>query len=226
MDLQIMLVAGSLLLVVLRAVWRRFLFLKGDLAAYVMSRGGQILHRRRRKFEAQLGSLRVLARFDHPFFNYAPLPQISLRTFQQYGGYHPRYMLRMSRVDLFWLADLGELPETKLSVERQQGRVDLEHPMGAAGINAALREAAEARSTEDLELAVRFRRQALQVTVLGGTWLGGAFGTRIAEAVAFTERLAEILRARYRSLDPEAWTIQRVRDDFTVQPRAMTSSSR
>ena len=200
------------------------MFLKSDLVDYVIRKGGRVLSSRRRELEVRLGSLRLISHFDRPFLDYWPTPRgRNFRVvdgkfvYEQVGSFRPSYMLKMSRVDLIWFAELNGLPQADVQVRVVHGNHVIETATGIKEVDEALKSAGPVLNSEGLELSIQIRQRGVRVGMNGGTWLGGTFGVRIAEAVAFTERLAEILETRYRSLDPKAWVIRFVNEDFMVR---------
>ena len=245
-DYLIFLAGSALLLAALLRFWRRYWFLVSDLQRLLQARGGLRFQVRRRwlrpRVKARMGDLWVLSRFDHPMYDYRPsrasdfgasglLKSPRKWTFMQRetwkwrGGFRPGYMLSLSRVNFFRLADFSRLPQENLEVTKQWSA---EHPVSHtndAVFDNALREASGAITDPGLTLTVEIREKWLRVEVKGGTWLGTIFGQRISEALDFTERLITRLAPRFTPLEPDEWTIDLVDEEFVVKPTTKNLST-
>ena len=204
--LQMLLVAAGCVAVAwpLYAFWRRNWYRARDLARHLEAKGARIGTLRGRKVDAELGDLRVLARFDHPILDFWPTPQ------------YPdifRSMLRKSRVDLLWFAEPPTRPEREIRVRVKGDGPASEGASGHRHLDSAVRRAldasgAETPSREDFELTVRTEPYGLRITLFGGTWLGGAFGRRIDRALTFATKLVDELRGQVAAGTPDRWKVR------------------
>lgn len=207
--------ASAFFSIALPITWRRFLFLKKDLVKYIQSRGGQatIVDK---KVEAKVGKLYINACFDRSFKDFGPLgsTHVAKKVYQKgrvrmkwEGGLHPRHMLRMSKVDFLWFADLHEITGTKFDLKIKDGGAVLDELPRAKELEQAVYKAARESNVEDIEIEVDITPRYLRVKLIGGTWLGRVFGERIIQAMAFTEQLVDLMGVKYESLDADAVTV-------------------
>ena len=215
---------GALLVVLVVALWPRFLFLGRDLRELIARRGGRILRQRRRQIDATIGTLRLLGRLDRPVFDYWPTPTVNLLRWARTGpylegGYHPRYMYRMSRIHLLWFGELARIADSDVHVRVAEDRARVEGATGVEVVDQALRAASDVLTQDGLELTVKVRNYGIHVTIVGGTWEGGRFQTRVCQAIGFAERVAAALGARYRGRDPASPKVALTDDVVVVTDR-------
>lgn len=224
----------SVLWVGLALAWRRFLFLKKDLTVLLERHGhrpsdGRIIIR------GEMGSYYIDAHLDRPFRDYSPFVPHFRRRIGNNGSLklesenplNPSRMLRASRIDLYWLGELRELAGAEIRIALRTSRgpdVIIEHISGPEEMINPVRKAAGELKMPDSQLEVCVMKRWLRVRIVGGSWLGKAFGQRIEEGIAFTERLVDSLRRRFPPLDPNVYVLDKDLGVVTSSDRVRSAS--
>jgi hypothetical protein len=202
------LVSFATALAVLLVIWRRYWFLRTDLAALLEARGARIESTHpKRTLCARVGEVWVLTALDRPLRGYWPgrLFQVARGGLVPMYGLKPDYMFRAAQIELVRPGDFSRVPAAPIETTARALAGEAVRS-GVQAFDDALRAAAAEVRDADMPISIEIGDRELRIRTVGGSWMGTRFGLRIEDLFSFTNRLLECLAGLYTPSDVDAWT--------------------